>query len=241
MGAQVVDAHPMTIDYLVTKNKIYPKPAYIAFLDGTVQSEFSENEIYGGYGAVARRGNVNNGVHVIKDNYIENGGYIYGGIGSGIGDSLTITSNYLNTGLYRYAFRLNTESFRNITISGNHFGNLSGRGVDLTYLISGVNLEISNNTFENIENGGVYINGNSFTNGVVAIQNNILRNVYTSGSGSAITIVHIQNASICGNQISDTTNSTQYGIFEGTGSYNNSIFGNIITGMSVGNIYKNVS
>ncbi|MDD4249650.1 MAG: right-handed parallel beta-helix repeat-containing protein, partial [Methanosarcina sp.] len=52
-GSDVVDAHPVTINYIVTRNKIYPQlPYFFAFLDGTQYSEFTENEVYGGYGAV---------------------------------------------------------------------------------------------------------------------------------------------------------------------------------------------
>jgi len=175
-GAQVVDAHPMTIDYLVTKNKIYPKPAYIAFLDGTYQSEFSDNEVYGGYGAVARRGSVNGGVHVIKNNHIESG-YIYGGIGSGTSDTLIIKDNYQESCTYQYLFDLNTESFKNIIVSGNTFKNVNAKGIALDYLINGVNLEISNNIFENVKSTAIAVNSNSHSSGDTIIKGNTFTNV----------------------------------------------------------------
>jgi hypothetical protein len=202
-SSHVIDAHPMTIDYTVTKNKIYPYPGskWVAFSDGTLQSVFSENEVYSGHGAVARRGNIHDGIHVIKDNYVENQGYLYGGIGSGVGDTLTIMNNTHNGGQQWYGVGLNTESFRNIVISGNNFVNLRGRGVDITFLINGVNLDISDNNFENIGREGVYINGNSFTNGPVKVQNNVLVNVYSSNPGSEITIKNIQDAYVSGNKI----------------------------------------
>lgn len=201
-SSHVIDSHPMTIDYTVTKNKIYPYPnsRWVAFYDGTLQSEFSENEVYGGYGAISRRGNVDDGVHEIKDNYIENQGYIYGGTGKGIGDTLIITNNIHKNG-QKYGVGLNTESFRNIVISENSFYNLKERGVDIKCLIDGVNIKVSDNVFEDVEDQGIYVDGNSFTAGDVIIQNNVLKNVNPSNPGSEIKINNIQGASISGNQI----------------------------------------
>jgi len=200
-GANVIDAHPVTINYMVTKNKIYPQnPYFFAYLDGAKYSEFSENEVYGGYGAVARRGNVNDGIHIIKNNVMEGiTGHTYQGLGSGVGDTLIIMDNIQNGGQYGVIF--SGESFRNIIISGNEFRDISHQGVYQKFLINGVNLEISENTFENIIKNGICIDGNGFTNGTVKIQNNRLINVYPSEQGSEITIKNIQGASVNENQI----------------------------------------
>ena len=202
--SHAIDAHPVTISYTVTKNKIYLKPDFYAFNDGAQQSVFSENEVYGGYGAILRRGNVNGGVHVVKDNYIEGTplSFTYRAWGSGIGENLVIMNNSQNGG--RYGVFLSSEqpeSFRNIIISGNIFRNLSNKGVYQQFLIEGVNLKISDNAFENIKEEGIYIDGNSYTNGDVEIQNNNLINVYPSSPGSEITIKNIQNAYVSGNKI----------------------------------------
>ncbi|MHC1757859.1 MAG: disaggregatase related repeat-containing protein [Methanosarcina sp.] len=203
-GSDVVDAHPLTINYIVTKNKIYPQlPYFFAFLDGTQYSEFSENEVYGGYGAVVRRGSVNDGVHVIRDNIMDGiAGNMYQGGKNGIGDTLIITNNVQNGGRFGVYFP-HQESFRNIIISGNTFSNLLNKGVYQQFLIDRVNLKISDNTFENIRQEGIYLDGNSYTNGDVKIQNNNLINVYASSPGSEITIKNIQGASVSGNQISE--------------------------------------
>ena len=199
-GSHAIDAHPVTINYIVTNNKIYLKPKFFAFSDGTLQSVFSGNEVYGGYGAVARRGSVNDGVHLIKDNYIkETNGYTYEGLDSGIGEKLEIINNHQTGGKYGVAFPY-SESFRNIVISGNTFSNLSEQGVYQKFLINGVNLKISDNIFENVKREGIYIDGNSFKNGEVKIQNNSFANVYPSKPGSEIIIKNIQNASISGTQ-----------------------------------------
>ncbi|WP_440945536.1 right-handed parallel beta-helix repeat-containing protein [Methanosarcina sp. T3] len=200
-GANVIDAHPVTINYIVTKNKIYPQlPYFFAFLDGAQYSEFTENEVYGGYGAVARRGSVNDGTHIIKDNLMNGiSGCTYQGGENGIGNTLTITNNVQKGGEYGIIFP-NYESFKNIEISGNQFSDISYQGVYQKFHINGVNLQISDNTFENIKRDGIYIDGNSFTNGVVKVQNNILVNVYPTNPGSEITIKDIQNVLVSGNQ-----------------------------------------
>jgi PKD repeat protein len=204
-GSDVVDAHPVTINYIVTRNIIYPQlPYFFAFLDGTQYSEFTENEVCGGYGAVVRRGSVNDGVHIIKDNIMDGiAGVTYQGGENGIGDTLIITNNVQNSGEYGVYFPYH-ESFRNIIISGNTFSNLLNRGVYQQFLINGVNLKISDNTFENIRKEGIYLDGNSYANGDVEIQNNNLINVYPSSPGSEIIIKNIQGAPVSGNQIFNT-------------------------------------
>ncbi len=199
--SHAIDAHPVTIDYMVTNNKIYLNPEFFAFADGTLKSVFSDNEVYGGYGAVARRGNLNNGVHLIKDNYIEeSNGYTYEGLGNGVGNTLEIVNNRQYGGKYGVAFPY-SESFKNIIIAGNTFSNISNQGIYQKFHINGVNLKICNNTFKKINRDGVYIDGNSFTNGEVKIQNNIFVNVYPSKPGSEITIKNIQNPLINKNKI----------------------------------------
>ncbi|WP_048126305.1 right-handed parallel beta-helix repeat-containing protein [Methanosarcina lacustris] len=143
-GSCVVDAHPVTINYIVTKNKIYPQlPYFFAFLDGTQYSEFTENEVYGGYGAVVRRGNVNDGVHIIKDNIMDGiTGVTYQGGENGIGDTLIITNNVQNSGKYGVDFPSH-ESFRNIIVSENTFSDLSKQEVYQKFPINKINLKIS--------------------------------------------------------------------------------------------------
>jgi len=84
------------------------------------------------------------------------------------------------------------------------FSNLSHQGVYQKFLINGVNLNISKNTFANIKLDGVYIDGNNFANNTVKIQNNILINMDTSKNYSGITIKNVQNAAISGNKIFKT-------------------------------------
>jgi hypothetical protein len=217
-GSNVIDAHADTINFVVTGNKIYPQitpdtlyyctsfdhryiqelPYYFAFSDGTQQSVFSNNEVFGGFGGIFKRGAVNDGVHTYENNKF-NGilGNMYEG-GNGTDSKLIIRNNIQNDGMHGIIFPFE-GSFRDILISGNTFSNLSHQGVYQKFLINGVSLEISDNTFENIKQDGIYIDGNSFTNSTVKVQNNDLINVSISNSPSGITIKNVQNPEITAN------------------------------------------
>jgi PKD repeat protein len=226
LGSNVVDAHADTIDFVITGNKIYPQvtpetiyyntffdyrfiqelPYYFAFSDGTQKSVFSNNEVFGGFGGIFKRGAVIDGVHIYENNTF-NGmlGNMYEG-GNGTDSTLIIRNNTQNSGMHGVIFPFK-GSCRNIIISGNTFSNLSLQGVYQKFLINGVNLNISNNIFENIKREGIYIDGNSLANGAVKVQNNTLINVNTSNSSSGITVKNVQKPAISGNQISKTQTS----------------------------------
>ena len=220
IGSNVVDAHADTINFVVTGNKIYPQvtpdtlyycelynyryiqelPYYFAFSDGTLQSVFSNNEVFGGFGGIFERGAVGNGVHVYENNtFNDMVGNMYEG-GNGTDDTLIIRNNIQKGGKHGVVFPF-YGSVRNILISENTFSNLSQQGVYQKFLINGVNLNVSGNTFSNIRLDGIYIDGNSFKNGAVKIKDNTLINVNTTNSSSGITIKNIQNAEISGNKI----------------------------------------
>ena len=202
-GSWVVDAHAVTIDFFVTRNKIYPQlPYFYAFSDGTQQSTFTNNEIYGGYGGIFKRGGVSDGVHIYENNtFNDMAGEIYRG-GDGIDNTLIIRNNTQNKGIYGIRFPYK-GSVRNIIISNNRFSNLSNQGVNQKFLINEVNLTISENIFANIKYEGIYLDGNSFKNGVVKIKNNTLINVNPPNYSSGITVKNVQNAEISGNKISE--------------------------------------
>ena len=66
-STNVVDAHVDTINFVVTRNKIYPQFHY-AFSDGTEQSIFSNNDVFGGNGGIYKRGSLTDGVHIYENN-----------------------------------------------------------------------------------------------------------------------------------------------------------------------------
>jgi hypothetical protein len=204
VGSNVIDSHPVTINYVVIGNKIYPKlPYFLAFDDGTQQSIFSGNKVYGGYGGITRRANVKDGVHIIKDNIMDGiSGFTYENGDSTIQDTLIIQNNTQNGGEYGVCYPPGYDSFeqiRNIIIVGNKFSNISNQAVCQKFLINGVNLNISDNTFKNIGEEGIYIDGSSFKNGKVVIHNNTLINVLQSNPSAGVTIKNIQNAIVSDN------------------------------------------
>lgn len=173
------------------------------FSDATQKSLFAGNEVYGGHGAVSSRGSLSGGTHIIKDNIVKAGylygGQSYGGGGTGIEDTLIITNN-TQIGNW-YGIGLSSKQYKNIIIDENRFSNLTSRGIDLAFTIDGVNLKICNNTFKNINNCAIYVNGNNYKNGPVKVQDNTLIDVYPSNPNAGITLKNIQNTIISGNLI----------------------------------------
>ena len=171
-GSQVVDAHPNTINYEVTKNKIYPQDAFCAFNDGTQHSIFSENEVYGGHGAVAKRGRLDGCEFEITNNYVDTKGFLYAGTGEGAGESLIIKNNEQVGDSQWYGVGLSSESFKTIIINGNEFRNLKEYGIKIKCLIDGMDIEISDNTFSNVNGEKISIIENSHDRGDVSLTNN---------------------------------------------------------------------
>jgi PKD repeat protein len=169
----------------------------------TPASTFSNNEIYGGYGGIFKRGGATDGVHIYENNkFIGMSGDMYRG-GFGIDNMLIIRNNTQNSGTFGIHFPYQ-GSYRNIIISENTFSNLLNQGVYQKFLLDGVNLNISKNTFTNLKHEGIYIDGNNYKNSAVRIQNNIFKNVSTVNSSSGITVKNVKKAIISGNQIFKT-------------------------------------
>ena len=120
-GANVVDAHVDTINFVVTRNKIYPQFHY-AFSDGTEQSIFSNNGVFGGCGGIYKRGSLTDGVHIYENNKFNGISCDIYEAGNGNDKTLIIRNNVQNNGTYGVIFQFN-GSFRNILISGNTFRN----------------------------------------------------------------------------------------------------------------------
>ena len=233
----LIDAHPMTISYTVTKNKITArKSGDSAFYDGTlVLGLLRKRGVWREYGG-QKAGQCEWRGHVIKDNYME--GSIYEAAGYGAGDALIIIGNTQSKGDHGINFNyLGSESFRNLIIAGNHFDDIRYYGIYLKFISDGGNVSVYNNTFTQIDRHGVLVEGGTYTNSI-NIWNNILSGIgMQNDTASGMMLNNVKNASICGNQISDINNFTNYGVYEGTGSDYNSFSGNAITGMSKGNVF----
>lgn len=202
--ANVIDAHPMTIDYTVTKNTVYPKPGFYAFYDGALESTFSDNKVYGG-GGVKRRGSVNFGKHIIKNNYVE-GGNLYQSTGSGAGESLIITGNSNTKGINGVA--LGNENFKKVNIESNTFNSMSGNGIYIVQpaVSNEMNVFIYKNKIENIKNNGMILKRSaSNTKLNLDVSGNAIKNVnQASGTYNGIFLVDTIKANIYKNTITGT-------------------------------------
>jgi uncharacterized membrane protein len=232
--ANVIDAHPMTIDYTVTGNIVYPKPGFYAFYDGTLESVFSDNHVYGG-GGVKRRGSVDDGKHIIKDNYVK-GGTLYQSAGNGVGDTLLITGNSNENGVYGVS--LYNEDYRKVTIDGNKFNSLSDNGILLAMqptTSDTMDVIISNNIFSNIQKNGMLLKRLDANNKMnLEINNNTIKNAnLLSEYYIGIYLVDIWGANVESNYIYNDAGSMYLGIREtGSNANWNYIHNNIISGGS---------
>ncbi|AKB17636.1 disaggregatase related repeat-containing protein [Methanosarcina sp. WWM596] len=232
--ANVIDAHPMTIDYTVTENTIYPKPGFYAFYDGTLKSVFSDNYVYGG-GGVKRRGSVDDGQHIIKDNRVE-GGTLYQTAGNGVGDTLQIISNVNENSVY--GVNLYNEDYRNVVIEKNTFNSLSVNGILLAMqptTTDSMNVTISNNIISNAQKNGMYLKRSNANNKMnLEIKNNTIKNVnLVSEYHNGIYLVDTWRANVENNFIYDEKGTMYLGIREtGSNADWNYIHDNIISGGS---------
>jgi Right handed beta helix region len=164
-GANVVDAHNVVLDYVVTGNTIYPGGSYYAYADGCLDSTFSKNKVYGGYGAVAIRGSVDGGTHVIKDNYVEGKNcFLLRGSWEHHGGAVLIENNVQKGGRYGVAFFDGTDdrsSFDSIIIRDNEFSEINNEGIYVLCTQDDQCIEVSENTFDDVKKDDIYINANS--------------------------------------------------------------------------------
>ncbi len=175
-----IDSHPSTIDYLVDDNNIFPglftnSPywAACAFGDGTQQSTFVNNRVYGG-GGVMRRPGAPGSNTIIANNRLENtrGRNLYDGVRydnhAGCPVNLTISNNQVKNALktssmttdHGTGIELGTEDYKSITISENTIDGCTLYGIYLMQM-SGVTLpmklNIHNNIINNVGRDGIYL------------------------------------------------------------------------------------
>lgn len=178
-GSHAIDAHPIAIDYVVTDNVVRVTGEFYAFSDGSVQSVFSGNKVYGGSGAVIRRGNVNGGSHEIRGNRIESKhGFTYRGYGSGASDTLLIENNTQTGGRHGVLFTSDQpETFTNIVIRNNKFTAIAYGGIDIGSMRNGCGLTIVENTFADIPGAAIHLNANSAKPAKLVLHGNSFKNV----------------------------------------------------------------
>ena len=226
-----VDAHPVTLDYLVTNNTIYAESNY-AFSDGTIDSIFSNNIVYGN--AVYKRGNITNSKKIISNNHIEKGSLFYQNDYENISE-MVIINNSIKGRANDYGVYLKNTDVEKLNIDNNFITGVN-YGILIYVRLKSSTITISNNTIEETRRDGIYLKYETISDDrFLNISHNTIQNTNKLNSDSnGISLYGIKNAIVCNNQISDDYNQTMYGIYEDNYCNYNSIYSNLIEGMVKG-------
>jgi hypothetical protein len=229
----VIDSHVSTINYEVTNNKIYCG-SESAFADGTAHSLFANNKVYEAYGkngAIYKRGLVADSKKIITGNYIECASLIYED--SGNMSELIVSDNNVISTKTADVISLVGMNIKKVVINNNSI--TSGRsGIHIT---GGnlVDVNISDNTIENVQRTGIMI-GTIDT--VLNIYNNKINNASREKKGySAIDLYNVKHANIYSNKVSDIYGQINYGVCEDINCDYNYIYSNRIENTSSGFVY----
>jgi len=237
-GAQPVDAHQQTNDWVVDSNIIVCRSGLYCINQGAKYATITNNWLFGGQGGIAPRGDVSGKQVVIKDNYIfplAGQGYIYRGFGTPVGTSMEIVGNHFYGG--QYGVMLNDdsdegESYLNITVKDNFMYDVAYDGVVIKANAADVNVDISNNYFKGIGGDAVYLDSNSNSFDFVAVSNNVIIDPNENNSGgSGVCLVNTSYAIVDGNKMYDSNSRSGYGVrTTGTSDYN-VVINNVARGM----------
>lgn len=241
--SNVVDAHPVAIDMYIHHNKIYPKSGFYGAWLGSVDYTFENNEVYGGGAMVVSRGTiVGDGIRVIKNNkyWADSTGALYkneyedNGSSTNVGKRLEITKNIQYGGQYGYFLGTSYKQYHeHVIISDNEFYNLSARAISISLPRSGGSLTIDNNLIDTCAQTGIYLDGVSYTPGILSVQNNKIFNPNTGNGGTnGISLTNITKALVANNYIYDANGNAGGGINAGTGCDYNVFLGNVARGMT---------
>lgn len=240
--APVIDSHPMTIDYTITGNKIYPGlhldspyDGTYAFDDATTDSIFSNNIVFGG-GGVLRRPGAPYSRTLIENNIIENtrGNALYDGCQlnnhAGCIVDLKIHNNEINNvksipgmvGDCLPAIYMGREDYRNVSIEGNTINGCTAEAIKIHLDISEsvstvpVKLVINGNIINDIGQGGIYLRRGAASNRMDAmVKNNIISDVnQIANAYSGILLVDMWGANIEGNNIINRTGTANSAVKE---------------------------
>ena len=236
--SNVIDAHPSTINYLVANNTIYPK-GNSAFNDGTINSIFRDNCVYNGH-AIHKRGQITNSTKIVSNNNISDGSIIYQSNDIHIKE-LIITNNYVNPDPNNYGIYLNGADVEELIFTGNIIRGMKYGIRAYVDESKPSNINISNNTFENIYNNGIELiyEGMSHDECVLTVYDNTIHNANRKNSNTrrGINLVNTQNATVYNNKISDDDMYTRYGIYENAYCDYNTYYCNEFTGMKIDDYY----
>ncbi len=228
----VIDAHPSTINMIVSDNIIYSYNGR-AFDNGAQITTFENNQVYGGLG-VRIRDDINYAAtHIIRGNYVPNGCLYYDVSATDI-DELIIDNNICLGGdsqIYVYY----KDTARSISITRNTLKNstLIPIRIPLENLTSACVLDISNNTIVDCAQTAIYVDMVAAQNCDVSINNNKIRNPNTANdSYPGIRVFRCKGGTINSNTIYDTHGYNGCGIITDTDCDYFACSGNMLRGMT---------
>lgn len=232
-GSAVIDAHADVINYIVKGNHIHPQTGYPAFQDGTMHSIFEGNHIYGGYCAVLKRGYLDGGSHIIKNNICSSVPIYRSNYGKG--KSIIISGNICEKAAAA-AIMFTNESYERYIIEKNSIDTVTGIGISIqlpTSAIANAFLNISGNEIANTTEDGINVYNNNSTYKIYAriLKNGIKNPNLSAGYTSGIRINNVYGSNIGNNIILAESTEAYMGIREtGSGSDYNNIHDNTIKG-----------
>lgn len=231
-GANVLDAHTVTLNVTIKGNEIYPHSTNSAFSCGAEDAVFSNNIIiaHGGF-AVQRRGHLDRGNTQIYNNRIIGGGVYWDNDDTGSKESLSISNNVSTDPVN--GIRIKYECWKRITISGNTIDGCTVQPCSIIVpaaITFPTTITINGNTITHSTNDGIHLKRLAVTHKVRAsITGNSIGDL--AAGGSAIWLTDVSNSSITGN----TIYNCGYGFIE-SGTLGGSDYNNF-----VGNCLDNVT
>jgi len=237
-GCYVIDSHRNSIDYTVTENYIVVSSGNVGFSDGTKNSIFANNYVYGGGVAAAayeKNGEIEGGRYMLSGNQVYDI-TLNRDNGANLGKSMTIVNNHVYNSP-SYGIAINAEIYEQITITGNTIEDCASEGICYYLPASATvpgNIIISNNNLNSIGRNGIYIRNYNTTKKIRGvISGNVINGVDTvSDSCSGIHLYNVTSTAVTGNTVYDDTGGMHAAIAEDTGCDYNNINGNVTGGGS---------
>lgn len=232
--SHAIDAHPCVESINAYNNNIYNLPDHYSMVSGARHSKFTNNVVYGGFGA-AIRGDTKNVIYRVESNMFYSSGYAF--------DTYSATCTQLDVSvIYNQMFN---STLYLVHILNASAVNILGNSIDQTTSYYGIYLtnvtggSVLNNSVANTYRSGVYLT--SCQN--LKISNNTIKNsnrynndgqLYESG----IALVDCTNVELYNNTVPDSTGYQRYAIKEYGTSDSNIIKNNNVSGAKTAQISK---
>jgi hypothetical protein len=187
--------------------------------------------------AVGKRDRLNGCSHVITHNIIHDG-TVYTALHDSTSEYLEISDNVQLGGskLVYFPSTVN-ESYKCLKINNNFLENGTTQAILISFNATDMDIEITGNSFNYLQAGGIYVENRAASNSEIRIQNNRLRDVNLASNATynaGIILKTITGAHVGMNGINDSGSLIAYGVKELTGCDSNYIYYNTGSGYGTG-------